>query len=374
MPDNCALYLPLSILPSREQLAELDPAATVDVNAESEVATVRWPDAGRELRITKMPAPGVGEHLTGFVNHVRRRGGSEALAMRVLHTTSVFGVVAEPGFGDDGRALQFIGEFTSAGDGLCFLNGEVFDGRGRPLLLAEGGGLAPPDAPRVAARALALLALATRGLLEQDAGSPSEGEAERHRRALLERLGSLGGARGECEPEELEFLSAPIGAVGAQNVAGAVGRAEGAQVLLWALGARALPALDQQEHPFRVARDSGLGDGKLPLALASPSLRPAAEVDALRRRLTAIHWRLREQQLRPKEVDFQAFAAGNWFGGCDLTGVALAGKDLAVRGKPLSEVSDEDYERVRSIAAERHQAANWLIGVHPVYSRVGTPT
>lgn len=373
MPDHCALYLPMKIAPSREQLSRLDPAAQVEVSTEPEAATVRWPGSDRLLRITRMPMAGVGEHLTGFVNHVRRSGGSEALAMRVLQTMSVFGVVAEPDFGEDGRALQFIGEFTSAGDGLCFLGGEVYDGRGRPLLLAEGGGLEAPPAERVAQRAVALLALAVRGLLEQDAGTASEAEAEKVRSELVERVGAVG-ARAECEPEEVAFLSAPIGSVGAQNTANAVWRAEGAQVLLWALGSRDLPPHDQQEHPYEVARGAGLRDGKLPKVLASPKLRPAAEIDGLRRRLTAIHWRIREQQVRPKPVDFRKFAAGNWFGACDLEGVALVGDDLAVLGKPLTQASEKDFSRVRSIAMERHQAANWLIGVHPVYSRVDTPT
>ncbi len=370
MPDRCALYLPIRFHPTQEQLSQLDAAARVEASDDADAATVSWPGSERKLRLQPMPMEKVGEHLGGFVGYVRSRGGGEALVMRALQTMSVLGVAAEPDFGEDGRALKLLGAIASAGDGLWLLGEEIYDGGGRPLLSAEKGGLAAPSPERVAKRALSLLALAVRGLLEEDAGSANAAEAEKVRNELLERLGSLG-VSGECEPAELKTLETPIGALKAQEATDAVWRAEGAQVLLWALGARGLPPHDQQEHPYRVARDSGLREGELPAALASPKLRPAGEVDAQRRQLTGIHWRLRDS---PDALDLQSCAAKLWFGGFDLQGVPLVSGDLAVRGKAVFEAGESELALVNSIARERHQAANWLIGVHPVYSRVGTPT
>ena len=45
-----------------------------------------------------------------------------------------------------------------------------------------------------------------------------------------------------------------------------------------------------------------------------------------------------------------------------------------VAGVVITQADTNEVELASSIAMERHKAANWLIGVHPKYSRVETPT
>jgi hypothetical protein len=321
-----------------------------------------------------MPEAELGGHLQGFVGYVRAHGAPEALVMRLLQTLSVLGVVVEPGFDDEGRAMRFVGGLLAAADGLLFLDGEVIDPEGRALLLDDGGGLQPPQPRRVADRAMVLVALAVRGLLEEDAGKPAEARAEELRRCVVGQLDELLGGRPECESGERALLETPVGRAPKQTAVDALWRAEAVPVLLWALGARELPDHDAEEHACALAEEAGLRGGATPDWFDAPKLRPAEELDAARRALTAVHWRLREQRLRPGPVDFVGFAANNWFGGASLQGIPLAGRDLAVAGRPVFEADDELLSPVASRVCERHRAANWLVGVHRTWSRVATPT
>jgi hypothetical protein len=58
----------------------------------------------------------------------------------------------------------------------------------------------------------------------------------------------------------------------------------------------------------------------------------------------------------------------------DLSDIPLVDGDLAVQGVGASALAQRQLQIVQSIARERHHAANWLLGVHPVYSSVITPT
>jgi hypothetical protein len=369
MADYRTLYVPIHGFPPADELRSLSPGA--EVHWEGERAVVAWPSV--RVQLTRMPDREMGRHLSGFVGFARARGGRESLGIRILHTLSVIGGVIEPGFDAEGKAIRLFTGLTAATDGLCFEGAEVRDARGRGLLLG-GEGLEPPDAERVARRTLVLLALSMRGLLEQDAGGPDEKKADEVRRDLWAWMERSAEGVAELEGEERALLDAPIGALERQSVVDAVWRAEGAQVLLWALGARPLPAHDAQEHPYAVARDCGILGGALSPALATPRLRSSDEIETLRRQLLGIHWRLRELGQSTKPVDFAAFARKNWFGGFEMGDIALASGDLAIGGKPVTAAEPERLRLAGSSAAERHQAANWLIGVHERYSRVGTPT
>jgi hypothetical protein len=54
--------------------------------------------------------------------------------------------------------------------------------------------------------------------------------------------------------------------------------------------------------------------------------------------------------------------------------VAFVGDDLAIRGTAIAATPRELLAMTSSIAMERHQAINWLDGVHPIYSDVDTST
>ncbi len=368
MTANCALYVPVDFFPSRSQLEPLCPDGYLEVSDFDETALIKW--KGLSVKLSRMPPSEVGRHLQGFIGFARQHGANAALETRIMHTRAVYGCVVEPDFDEAGRVMRLVAGIADAADGLCFVDGEVFGPGGRGLLLG-GEPLVPPSPQRVRARAQVLLALSMRGLLEDDAGGPDAKEAEALRQALFDW--AEGELSEELEPEERAFLAAPLGEPPRQLIVDAVWRAEGAQVLLWALGARPLPAPDAQEHPYEVAKQSGVMTG-LPKALSSPRLVAPDVVEAQRKVLLGVHWRLREFVREPAPMDFVKFSKTAWFGAFSLEGVPVAESDLAIDGAAISKAGADRVKRVSSTAHERHLAANWLIGVNERYSAVDTPT
>ncbi len=322
MADHVTVYATSHGMPPVEAWRGLAPDAEVAQAGAS--VRIAWPEA--TVRITRMSDEQMGEHLHELLGYIRQRGGAEGLAIRALGTRSVFGIAIEPGLDRAVRAGLLVTELTAATDGVWLRDGELLDEHGARLL----DGVTRPDAARVARRARVLLAAAVGGTLDPDATA-------------------------EAEPEELAD--------------GRVEGAEGALVLLWALGAGAMPPFDHPAQPAALWRDLGAA----PL-LAAPALRDPAEVEALRRRLLAIHWRLVEQRVHPGRVDFRGFARTAWFGGFELADLPLVDDDLAIGDTAISQVPPPALRIASSIAIERHRAANWLIGAHPIYSKVATPT
>lgn len=370
MPDNACVYSPTPSLPWEVVAADLAPGAAVSVG---ESIVVEWPEL--RLVIHPMPREELGAHLLGFKDYIRSEGGraSEALATRALSSLGVFGIEIEPSF-EDQRAVDFVFGLTSGTGGLCFIGGEVYDGRGRPLLLE--GSLERPGASQVAARAICLLACAFRGLLEQDAGKPDEAQAEALSRELMSFVDAIPRVKAELEPPERALLESAVGDLPLQEAINAVWGAEGACVLLWALGVRPLAPHDHSEHPFEVCREIGLYPGEDPPSLLnSPQLRPDEEIDAQRDLLRGLHWRLTDYlSVEQKAMDFAAFAKSTNLGTFDLSETPLAEGDLAIQGQPISATPPELIGHTRSIAVERHRAANWLVGTNSVYAYVETPT
>jgi hypothetical protein len=48
--------------------------------------------------------------------------------------------------------------------------------------------------------------------------------------------------------------------------------------------------------------------------------------------------------------------------------------DLAIGDRPITEADPAEVRRCQSIAMERHQAANWLLGDAEIYSEADTST
>lgn len=228
----------------------------------------------------------------------------------------------------------------------------------------------PPTAGRVMARAMVLATVACRGSIEQDAGSD---EAEALREDLPAWLEHAGALR-EAEPGELALLNSPLGAVAPQAAIDASWRGEGLAVLAWALGRFELPPHDTLVDPKEAADSVGFFEEDAAELIAAARLRPAEELKRFAQRTFALHWRLREFSLRPAAMDFARAAYDAWFGPMTVDGLPLADGDLAVGGLPLAKAEPGDVLTWLSIAQERHQAANWLIGQGAVYSKVDTPT
>lgn len=229
----------------------------------------------------------------------------------------------------------------------------------------------PPNAMRVLRRGLALTAVTTRAILEQDQGDAPAREVYKD---LLAWIADLD-IDDEFEPEEWEVLQRPIGRLEPQMQINSTWRLEGLVVLAWAMGQFDLPPHDQLVEFNPLWSSFGLIDSQASrVLLAKPVLRPRADIEQLGKRLLAVHWRLRNFSLNPKVMDFGEFAKTCWFGPLDLRGLTLVKGDLAVGGKRIDKADPDAVATAHSAAQERHQAVNWLLEGPARYSEASVAT
>lgn len=232
-------------------------------------------------------------------------------------------------------------------------------------------GLHPrPGARRVHERALALASIACRASLEQDAGDPEAESTCLRLRGWLDATG----LQGALEPGEAELVATPLGQLTRTSAIDASWRAEGLYVLAWALDMQPQLAHDRLVDPVAAASAVGFLD-HAPFTLEPvPQLRGERALDTFAARQLALHWRLRDWQLRPEPMDFAAFVRECTWASLDVDEGALLDGDLAIDGARIDQADDAMLQRCLSIAGERHQAANWLLGGDPLYSNVDTST
>jgi hypothetical protein len=249
----------------------------------------------------------------------------------------------------------------------------------------------------VVRRALALTAVTARAILEQRGvtlgfGSPKwnpltwpqhilGGRAYQHQKLL--QWAQLIGIHEEFEPDEWEVLQRPPGRLNPEQQINSTWRLEGLGVLAWALGRFKLPPHEQLVECASLWRSLGMVNvAACKGLLADPTLRALPELQALRRRLLAINWRLTNFYVRPTAIDFIGFTEasfGNydrtaWFSSQEVAQLPLVEGDLAIRGARLDRVSPDKFSFARSIAQERHQAANWLCNGPEEYSATDVST
>lgn len=255
----------------------------------------------------------------------------------------------------------------------------------------------PPAPGRVASRALALTAVTARAILEQGRvdlglGRPNGNpltwlrhvlarQNAQHER-LLQWIDFVG-LKDEFEPDEWEVLQRPPGHLDQRQQIESTWRLEGLGVLAWALGRFKLPPHGQLVECHSLWQSLGMLDvAACKGLLAGPSLRPLPMLHALRRRLLAIHWRLTDFSLRPTAMDFVkvtetsfgGFDQSAWFSPRDVADLPLIDGDLSIQGLRLDRVSPDQFALARSIAHERHLAANWLCEGPEEYSATDVST
>lgn len=228
----------------------------------------------------------------------------------------------------------------------------------------------PPCADRVARRALVLAGVACRGMLEADATDPEACAFWGSVRAWLDGFDLAS----EMEPSEARLIAAALGGLAPQDALNAGWRSEGMAVLAWALHRGELPKHDELAEPRRVADSLGFLLPAEDTVLVSPRLRDLDQLQAYGDVAFTVHWRLRQFGLKAEPMDFAEFAKTPWFGPLSLEGVRLIRSDLAIGSSPIADAPAGEVRRAQSIAMERHQAANWLLGHDPVYSEVDTST
>jgi hypothetical protein len=228
----------------------------------------------------------------------------------------------------------------------------------------------PPDAFRVAQRALVLSAVICRSGIEQDVGNA---QAKDFRAKVIEWVERLG-LNSEAEPEEMELLSLPLGKLSKKQNINASWQSEALAVLAWALKKSTLPSYDVQADGPAIADSLGFMKEKSHTALHLPQLKEPEEIAALGDHIFMVHWRLRQFSLDKSRMNFEDFARSAWFGPLPLNGLDLLDDDLEIQGVPIFEATEEQWRGALSIAQTRHQTVNWLLGNDPIYSKVTTDT
>jgi hypothetical protein len=300
----------------------------------------------------------------------------------------------EPDFDPDGdERLSIVFDVARFLDGVLFTPSALRDAQGRILVSADGsvdedavwprvGFIAqipanaeeeedeeedepptPPTAQRVARRAVALLFVVGRAVIERDLlqETASAEEARQMHGRLLAWLDEVG-IEDELEPDESETVRQLPGELLQQEAINAMWRVEGLTVLAWALGRFPMPRYDELVNIDDVWQALGfLRTGEVRELLARPALRPRDELETFRKQMLGYHWRLRDfQWARPRAMDFLAFSKKCWFGSFDVTPFELIDNDLALRASRIDEAPPEVLDLCGSIAAERHLAINWL--------------
>ena len=236
-----------------------------------------------------------------------------------------------------------------------------------------------PSAERVARRALVLTLMMYRASLEQFAGNAKYVALHAKLPAWIDKLK----LQGELEKDEDAFLRAPLGKADKRVRADASWRAEGSVVLAWALKLHELPAHDDFWDVKKLADSMGFNEGRLAAldtsaaekVIRDAKLRPAAELDRMRTRVTIIHWRLRGFRLKAGPLDFVGYLKAHPFGKKTwLEGLPLADGDLAIGKKAISQADAELVRDCESIALERQIAVYWLAGDHAIYSKIDPST
>jgi hypothetical protein len=235
----------------------------------------------------------------------------------------------------------------------------------------------PPPPARVARRAIALMAVTARAVIEREVKLrrvPADHAPELHGR-LLGWIGELD-ITDEFEPEERETLEAKPGDLSDRRFSDSMWRIEGLEVLGWALGRSNLPRYDTLSNVDDVWSVLGFLDpARVKEVLASASLRSREELETFRAAMLGYHWRLRQYKyVNPEPMDFTAFAANCWFGSFDLTGFELIDNDLAIHGERIDRAKEEALADAMNIALERHLAANWLCDGPAGYSESDVST
>ena len=227
-----------------------------------------------------------------------------------------------------------------------------------------------PLSARVAARAQVLSAQAYRAILERSATDPQAAEAHADCIAWCEREG----LQSEFEPQEWALISTPLGQLSQRDEVNASWLTEPAVCLAWALGQVDLPDYETEADGAAVATALRFLDDAANGFRAQSELRPQAELESLLETYLTLHWRLREFSLRPVHLDFAAFAGQCRWANMRLDQVRLVDDDLSVGGSPLVTAPESLWRNCLSIASERHRAAEWLLGQHPLYSEVTADT
>ncbi len=217
----------------------------------------------------------------------------------------------------------------------------------------------PPNASKVARRAIILATISCRGLIDDEKTNAS-GASDLAKKAngWLYALG----LDNELSDWERRVISTDFGHLPERDRINASWLSEGLVILAWALGYAELPVFDIQCDPYETAKALGFLLPESETVLAKPSLRSTGELKEYNEFIFNVHWRIRDFSLNRRPYDFESLAKKAWGDPVLRHGLKLSEKDIQIEGQPLFKAPENIWRGLGSITQERHRASNWLIG------------
>jgi hypothetical protein len=230
---------------------------------------------------------------------------------------------------------------------------------------------APPDAQRVARRALVLSAIVCRSNSDHDPANPDAIDLWNRLKAWIDSQD----VASEIEPSERDMIYAPLGTLDNTKRIRATWRAEGLAILAWALGRCPFPPYGQKVDPYEVTDSLMFLNEEAGIVIQEAQLRPRAELDACRELLYAIHCRLREFQRRKKARSIAHWIEPTWLEVLGVESPLAPRGDLRVGDVPIADAAEGKVNEYEWAVHERHRAAIWLVGEEgPSYSEFTVDT
>lgn len=229
----------------------------------------------------------------------------------------------------------------------------------------------PPDAQRVARRALVLSAIVCRSNSDY---APENPDAIDLWKRLLNWVEELK-LEEEMESFEREMLYKPLGKLEKKERIVGSWRAEGLAILAWALDCFDFPKHDEKIDPFEVTGSLWFLDENANEVIKSAKLRPTKELSACRELLYALHCRIREFQRNKSANNIKDWIEPAWLQTLRIDSPLGPKYDILIGDGELSMADEENIQLTESIICERHRAIIWLVGEGgPLYSEVSVDT
>ena len=229
----------------------------------------------------------------------------------------------------------------------------------------------PLTATRVARRSLVLAAVVCRASIERGVGDP---DAESLYGRILIWLNGLN-LWDEVEPSEEAMLRTPLGLLETRDVIQAGWYVEGLVVLAWALKYLEFPVYGEQVDAYAVTDALWFLNGAAEDVITNAELRSPMELEACREFFCAVHSRLRDHVRNNVPRDFTHWVEEEWLKLLRTdAGALFAQNDLAIDGKPISEINDERLQEFMAVTLERHRAIIWLFEGYERYSETPVDT
>ncbi len=232
-----------------------------------------------------------------------------------------------------------------------------------------------PNADEVARRMLCLDMLQHRRDAEEAfLKSPSEDELSEREDDVEAMLSFLreSGLWEFLSDEEIRAFETPLGEWKDEQYIDATWRVESLAVITWALGMiKRLPGFDEPVEAETL--EDVLDIDNWADLVANAVLRDRDEIERARDIAALWDWRAQVGTPPYEEPEDEAEIAEEAKSAQEAGLIStLAQGDLVARGKPYSELNEDELEELASIALERHYALNWLCGFSDDWDNVPT--